>query len=393
MVAVRAKLHKKAAKEAAKEAAAETTGAVASAAGNAAKNIPIAGIGIALVLLAAIGLALGITAAQANKTGSALDKTAESLNELQAELYNTNQSITTVNKLGDEFDSLSSKIVKTTDDLTRMNEIAQEVNDTLGYSAVDLNTDAATQSLQIKGALRRLEEDRAAKVQESEITLAKGFLERFGWRKEDIYSLPVNDETNKYFDTKKKEYIASLGESGRNTLRNIAINQIEGLAEQNAKTQEIIQDMFLEMAPEMITNQGTFDINKFLESDVIKGASGTGTIASFMAELEKVTQDGSLSAYESWLSGLTEKQREIVTSSNEYLASVQKLHDLGAIKTFENMDLTNDELGSVVSVVNKLNRTLEKNGVEGTDVYANMAKNGSMSMEEMYAQISANGDA
>lgn len=267
---------------------AETIGkALAEMAKNAAGNLGVPGLIIAAALLAAAGVAVAVSIAKANQAEDSVDATSEALDGLQAEIYNLNQSITTVRQLGDEFDSLSSKIVKTTDDLTRMNEIAQEVNDTLGYAAVDLDADSATQALQIKGALKRQEEEKAAKVQESGEELAEGFYDDLSlWKR---LSYIANPEA---LAKDKAAYISELGESGKNTLRNIAINQIEGLAEQSAETQEIIQGLFLSMAPDMMTKEG-FDVNKFLNSDIIGG-----NITSFMAELEKVTQDGSLGAYE-----------------------------------------------------------------------------------------------
>lgn len=90
---------------------------------------------------------------------------------------------------------------------------------------------------------------------------------------------------------------------------------------------------------------------------------------------------------------LTEDQQELVTSNNAYLASVKRLHDLGAIDTFDNMGLANDEINDVIAVVNELQGTLEANGVKGSDVYQEMANNSNMSMSEMYKQISDNGDA
>ena len=150
---------------------------------SSAASIPAVGWGIAVAILAAIGIGLAIAAKKtkkANDNNESIKKTEDSLNKLQAKIYNTNQAISTVSKLGDEFDTLSSKIIKTTDDLERMNEIAKEVNDTLGYTAVDTNADIETQRLQIRGAQATLKSEKKKVVSESASTLVSGFSDKAG---------------------------------------------------------------------------------------------------------------------------------------------------------------------------------------------------------------------
>lgn len=150
---------------------------------SSAASIPAVGWGIAVAILAAIGIGLAIAAKKAKKANDnneSIKKTEDALNKLQAKIYNTNQAISTVSKLGDEFDTLSSKIIKTTDDLERMNEIAKEVNDTLGYTAVDTNADIETQRLQIRGAQATLKSEKKKAVSESTSTLVSGFSDKAG---------------------------------------------------------------------------------------------------------------------------------------------------------------------------------------------------------------------
>lgn len=150
---------------------------------SSAASIPAVGWGIAVAILAAIGIGLAIAAKKtkkANDNNESIKKTEDALNKLQAKIYNTNQAISTVSKLGDEFDTLSSKIIKTTDDLERMNEIAKEVNDTLGYTAVDTNADVETQRLQIRGAQATLKSEKKKVVSESASTLVSGFSDKAG---------------------------------------------------------------------------------------------------------------------------------------------------------------------------------------------------------------------
>ena len=148
---------------------------------SSAASIPAVGWGIAVAILAAIGIGLAIAAKKtkkANDNNESIKKTEDALNKLQAQIYNTNQAISTVSKLGDEFDTIPSKIIKTTDDLERMNEIAKEVNDTLGYTAVDTNADVETQRLQIRGAQTTLKSEKKKAVSEAASTLVGGFSDK-----------------------------------------------------------------------------------------------------------------------------------------------------------------------------------------------------------------------
>lgn len=116
-------------------------------------------IGIAIAALV-LGTIIYTLIKKSQDFEGSIENTRESLDKLQSELYNLNQSITTINKLSGEFDTLSSKVNKTAEDLERLNEIAQQVNDTLGYEAIDTNADYKIQALQIKGSSLGLENER-----------------------------------------------------------------------------------------------------------------------------------------------------------------------------------------------------------------------------------------
>lgn len=139
-----------------------------------AAKIPVAGWVIAAAILAAVGAAIAVTAINQNQDDK-IDDTADSLNKVQAELYNLNHGIETVKKLGDEFDTLSNKIIKSSDDLKRLAEIAKQINDEAGDTVVDTNADLTIQSAQIAGYQRRQEAKYQTKVSEANTTLGTGF--------------------------------------------------------------------------------------------------------------------------------------------------------------------------------------------------------------------------
>lgn len=122
------------------ETKAETKKALAAAAANAALNIPVAGIAIAGTILSIIGVASSIGTIIAGFSATKKTKTIEdTLNKMQVELYNLQQSANNVSKLADEFDDLSDKINKSNDDLQRMEEIIQQINDEAGKTVVSMD--------------------------------------------------------------------------------------------------------------------------------------------------------------------------------------------------------------------------------------------------------------
>lgn len=338
-----------------------------------AASIPVAGWVIAIAILAAVGIGIAVAVTKAQALTNSVEDTQEALNQLQADLYNLNQSITTVNKLGDEFETLSSKIIKTSEDLERMNEIAQQVNDTLGYQAVNLNADAATQALQIKGAEAQLRKEKDELIQES----AKVLVNRY-------------DIVNQAKGYNKTEYIASLGEAGKNTIRNIAITQLDGLAEQNAETQSIIQDIFLQQAATMMdTANDKFDTAMF--ESLFKEQQTGQTFQSFMQGLNKAASDGSLSAYSTWLNSLSKQTRNLVIESNEYLDSIFALSDTGLINTLDDLNFTNEDVNELYSLA-ELQASMTEAKDTASDIFRQMADNEIQTTQEMYASMISSGD-
>lgn len=290
---------------------------------------------------------------------------------MQAEIYNINESITTVNKLGNEFDTLSSKIIKTTEDLERMNEIAQQVNDTLGYDAVDLDASITTQAQQIKGAETRLRKEKAEKVQESADTFASEY--------------KANKRAKGY---SKEAYVDALGEAGQNTLRNIAINQLEGLAEQSAETQAIIQDMFIENAHNMITDKGKFDISAFTK---VFDNEQDGGFAGFMAGLEKAAQSNTMQGYVDWLGTLNENTQNLIFASNEYLNSINTLNKTGLLGTLEEKGMTKEDINELYALAD-LQASLTKAEDSASSIFTSMYEKNIDTTQEMYASMMDSAD-
>lgn len=142
---------------------------------HSAATIPVVGWAIGLGILAAAGIAIAVSATKAaNGVSDATTNTTDSLNSMQAELYNLNNSITTVSGLADEFEELNNKIVKTADDTKRLAEIIQEVNDAAGYTLISSSASDNEAEILIKGYEASLRRQKAKKVGESSSALTTG---------------------------------------------------------------------------------------------------------------------------------------------------------------------------------------------------------------------------
>lgn len=203
-----------------------------------------------------------------------------------------------------------------------------------------------------------------------------------------------NAAYNEYISNEKNKqaYIEALGESGRATIRNIAINNIDGLAEASAETQSVFQDIFYNMSAKMLdVAKGTFDTEVFE-----KALDGDKAMKKMLDGLDKAVEDGSLSAYSNWLDTLNDQQKELVVSSNEYLKSINKLKKAGIIGKIEALDLTNDETNTIYSLLSDQAKAYGKDASdvfkEVTDAAEAMAKDGTLSAENMYAAMAQKAD-
>lgn len=150
--------------------------------------------------------------------------------------------------------------------------------------------------------------------------------------------------------------------------------------------------MFYNMSAKMLdVAKGTFDTEVFE-----KALSGDKAMKKMLDGLDKAVEDGSLSAYSNWLDTLNDQQKELVISSNEYLRSINKLKKAGIIGKIEALDLTNDEINTIYSLLSDQAKAYGKDASdvfkEVTDAAEAMAEDGTLSAENMYAAMAQKAD-
>lgn len=369
-----------------------------------AAQTPVVGWVIAAAILAAAGIALAVSATKASKAvETSTTNTTDNLNSMQAELYNLNNSITTVSGLADEFEELNGKIVKTADDTKRLAEIIQEVNDAVGFTLItDDMTDDQAEKL-IKGYEADLRKQKSEKVTASANTLASGLkdLAKADVEQKNFWSnfgiiasggllgafglagtitavvqrneAAINENLNS--EEFRKTYIKSLGDAGKNTIRNIAINQLDGLAEASAETQEFIQNAFYDQAWKLIdTKSGTINTQSF--------AQQFGDFKAFVKDLDAAGDNGSFTKYVETLKQLDSATLQCLTSSNAFLASVMKLDSKGLTGLCDQLELTVDEFNELYSIMQKvggnktdglLSNLVTQSGGDKIELYAKLA--------------------
>lgn len=119
--------------------AVETKNSIISSAASVAKN-PFWGWAIALTLLAAAGVAIGISTA-IKKNANNAENAANKINDLSAEIYKLNSLVTTLDSAVNKFDELDSKIIKTKEDIEAMNEALNSAADSLSSDAKNNTVD------------------------------------------------------------------------------------------------------------------------------------------------------------------------------------------------------------------------------------------------------------
>lgn len=93
-----------------------------------AASIPVAGWVIAAAILAAVGIAIGVSAAQYASSGQ---KAADQTKELAASIYKLNQETNAISSITSQFDKLDNKLIKTNKDLEEMNSLLDSAADKL----------------------------------------------------------------------------------------------------------------------------------------------------------------------------------------------------------------------------------------------------------------------
>ena len=314
----------------------------------------------------------GITVAVAVGTkqkDDSLEKTKESLNQIQSDLYNLNSGMQNVRKLGDEFETLSSKIIQSTEDLERLKEIAQQINDQAGRIVIDVNADAETQLSQIRGYQELQKREYDSKVQEADTTFGEGFDkyasaksaneawsdtgEKLGTSFAAGFFMPLgpligaaittignaieaDKNADKYvndLETKQK-YIESLGSAGIATIRSVAQQEITALSTYSEKTQEVLKSTYVGMAAELLTESG-LDSDKFNEL----------FDENFAKSLDQTIQTDNIENYYNFVANLSKEQQEQFLKSNSVFAGIYKLgkNNVKILQSFGvSMDKVND---------------------------------------------------
>ena len=314
-----------------------------------AANIPAVGWIIAAAILAALaGIAIAVAVGTEQKDDG-LEKTKESLNQIQSDLYNLNSGMQNVRKLGDEFETLSSKIIQSTEDLERLKEIAQQINDQAGRIVVDVNADTETQLNQIRGYQEIQKREYDSKVQEADTTFGKGFDkyasaksaneawsdtgENLGLSFAAGFFTPLGPllgatittignaieasiNADKYVDDleTKQKYIESLGSAGIATIRSVAQQEITALSTYSEKTQEVLKSTYVGMAAELLTESGldSKKFNKLFDEN-------------FAEKLDQTIQTDNIENYYNFVANLSEEQQKQFLKSNSVFAGIYKL--------------------------------------------------------------------
>ena len=88
---------------------------------------------IALGILAAAGVAIGVSVAAMNGAfnNNQAEKTANDINKLSNEIYKLTERANAIKTLEDQYDALDKKIIKTAEDQAKMNELLDSAADKL----------------------------------------------------------------------------------------------------------------------------------------------------------------------------------------------------------------------------------------------------------------------
>lgn len=351
-------------------------GAVASAAKSVAAN-PFWGWAVAIALLAGIGIAIAAAAGAFKSTGEKTDdsiaQTKEELNQLQAELYNLNAAKQNVAKLGDEFESLSNKIIKTNEDLERMNEIAQQINDEAGRTIVDTTADADTQLQQIRAYNIEQRAKIDSKNAEINETLGQGLVDAMdaAWVGGESAQ---NDAKDKYYESLKND------SAFINSLRTVGMANLEGMQDVSAATSDTILDIMVSnVDSEQYFSEDGLDTAAFEQyvTDALQDSSIDG-YSGFIAQLDAIVADGSMTAYADMLDDLGtssdenfNKLMDSLKESNPMFAAVAEM-GTDAARKFDEIGFSGDELNTMWDKLKKSSKAL---GKDTGKTFAEMAKN------------------
>ena len=346
-----------------KQSLAEKVKAAFSMAGSAAA-IPVAGWVIAGVILATIiGLTIAATAATSNQA-SVTEKTTENLKEMQVELYELNNAASSVSSLADEFEELSNKIGKSNDELERMNEIVQQVNDTAGYTVVDISATPEEQAAQMRAYS-------SVQKQKTQGTLADmkdiihysaqwGMTESSFWTsldQEQAYNILTNAYKVGTWDNKEylnayAEYMRNYDESFAASVRAIAEQEIEGLENiDNTELRNAILNASVDQFEHIFSIEDGFDFEKFNEVFT----------PEMLSELDNIYSSDSVADYAIYYHNLSDEQKTWLSES------------LPIFEMFESVTSETaqafDDMGFSMQDVNTIFANLADNGKQAAAIF------------------------
>lgn len=288
-----------------------------------AASIPVAGWVIAAAILAAVGIAIGVSAAAANgafkNTSNKIESTEENLNQLQADLYNLNSGINNVKALGNEFEELSNKIIKTEEDLSRLNEIATQINDDAGYEVVNTTLSEEEQLAQIRG-YQQTQENKAAK-QTAKIN------KELGQGLKDVGSSK----------RAREKYVQQMttGSAGRNAIRTLGMSYIDGIKEVDSETKDALLNILTDQFDTVLTKSG-IDFTKF----------GEMLGNNFVTELDKAMQSDTLTEKLQFFANLETAQKELLTTSVPIFNAIANMSEKTAA-AFDSIGYSQDEINTL----------------------------------------------
>lgn len=228
---------------------------------SSAGAIPYVGWGIAIAILAAIGIGLAVNASKQEKYNKSAEGTAESINKLSNEIYKLNEKANAINSITTSFDKLDNKLIKTNADLKEMSSLLDQAADKLdddieedkdigygkGVSEKDyyesLQTDKAKREFldQVEANARtKANEKRTEQINKIKNMSAS---EKKRFLSEDVTDakiLQAQDAIYALNNNELYEHIDALKESGEMTLEEA--NAVESL------TQSILENMSAEEA-------------------------------------------------------------------------------------------------------------------------------------------------
>ena len=323
-------------------------GALFSSADSAAK-IPVTGWIIAGAILAAAGVAIGVTLANLSKK---TESTAESFNKTSNEIYKLTEKSNNLKQIISDFEAIDNKVIKTNDDIKEMNKLLETAADKLDDQEKADYANLVSQQARIEYLRKRQQaaDQEALEKRTQQIRLLQQ-VERI-FKKSDIIkewltgtdsdSLAVqsaviannNDAIYRYIDT----------------LTNVA----EGV---EYFTQSIFENMDALNAYRYASEEGRKQLERIVDT-INSTVNASGVAYAEIINSEDYTLTERLDAYEQLLATLQQVgDPALVRSLQETYRQWQMLGDTmssTALTFMEQYGVTIDELNDLSSALQKL---------------------------------------